>query len=70
MYGCIEKVVILGVIPYMSRGSLILVTLSSSSIPQIPIHIYIKKIKEIHIDIYKKVRTRLDSKYDVLNENS
>ena len=39
MYGCVEKVVIKGVIPCMPRGSLILVTLSSSFIPQIPIHI-------------------------------
>ena len=43
MYGCVEKVVIKGVIPCMPRGSLILVTLSSSSIPQIPIHIDNKK---------------------------
>ena len=47
MYGCVKKVVIQGVIPCMPHGSLILVTLASFSIHQIPIHIYIKKITEI-----------------------
>ena len=52
MYGCVEKVLIQGVIPCMPRGSLILVSLSSSSIPRISIHIYIKRILEIRIYIY------------------
>ena len=51
MYGCVEKVLIQGVIPCMPRGSLILVSLSSSSVPRISIHIYIKKITEIQIYI-------------------
>ena len=46
MYGCIKKVLIQGVIPCMPRGSLIWVPLSSSSVPRIPIHRYIKKIIE------------------------
>ena len=49
MYRCVEKVLIQGVIPCMPRGSMILVSLSSSSVPWIPIHIYIKKITEIQI---------------------
>ena len=52
MCGCVEKVLIQGVIPCMSRGSLILMSLSSSSVPRIPIHIYIKKITEQQIFIY------------------
>ena len=52
MYGCVKKVMKRGVIPCMPRGSVILVTLSSSSIPHIPIHIYIKKITEVQIYIY------------------
>ena len=46
-----------GIIPCMARGSLIMVTLSSSSVPMIPIHIYIKMVhKKIEIYIYKKVK--------------
>ena len=51
MYEFVEKVLIQGVIPCMSRGLLVLVSLSSSSVPRIPIHIYIKKITEIPIYI-------------------
>ena len=68
MYGCVEKVIIQGVIPCIPYGSLLLVALSSSFIPRIPIHIFIKKITEKQI--YKKVKEGLDSKYDVLNENA
>ena len=53
MYGCVKKVLIQGTICCMPRRSLILVSLSSSSIPRIPIHIYIKKITEIQIYIRK-----------------
>ena len=53
MYGCVEKVLIQGVIPCMPRGSLILVSLSSSSISRMPIHIYIKKITEQQVYIRK-----------------
>ena len=70
MYGCVKKVIIQVVIPCMPHGSLILVSLSSSLVPRIPIHNYIKKITEIQIYIYKKVRKELDSKYDVINENA
>ena len=52
MCGCVKKVIIQGVIPCMPHGSLILVSLSSSSVPQIPIHIYIKKFTEIELYIY------------------
>ena len=55
------------IFPCMPRGSLSLVTLSSSSVPMIPIHSCIKKITEKQID--KKVRKGLGSKYDVLNES-
>ena len=51
MCGCVEKVLIQGVIPCMPRGLLILKSLSSSSVPRIPIHIYIKKITEQQIFI-------------------
>ena len=44
MYRCVEKAIIQGVIPRMSHGSLILVSLSSSLVPRIPIHGYIQKI--------------------------
>ena len=53
MYGYVEKVIIQGVIPCMPHGSLILVSFSSSSIPRIPIHGYIKKITEIQLYIRK-----------------
>ena len=51
MYGCVEKVIIHGVIPCMPHGSLILVSLSSSSVSRIAIHIYIKKITKIQLYI-------------------
>ena len=76
MYGCVKKVLLHGVIPCMPRGLLILVSLSSSSVARIPIHIYIKKITEqqiyiyIYIYIYKQVRKGLDSKWDVPNANA
>ena len=54
----------------MPHGSLILVALSSSSVPRIPIHSYIKKIKEILLDIYKKIRNIFYSKCAVVNENA
>ena len=44
MCGCVEKVLIQDVITCMPRASLILLSLSSSSVPRILIHIYIKKI--------------------------
>ena len=47
-----EEVLIQGVIPCMPRGSLILVSLSSSSFPRMPFHIYIKKITEQQMYIY------------------
>ena len=53
MYGCVKKVIIQGVIPCMPRGSLILVFMSSSSVPRIPIQTYIKKITEVQIYIRK-----------------
>ena len=65
MCGCSEKVLIQGVVPCMPRGSRILMSLSSSSVPRIPIHIYIKKIIEQQVYIYKKVRKGLDKKCDV-----
>ena len=46
MCGCVEKVLIQGVIPCMPCGSLILMSLSSSSVLRVPINIYIKKITE------------------------
>ena len=52
MCGCVEEVLIQGVIPYMPCGSLILVSLSSSSVPRVPIHIYIKNITKQQIYIY------------------
>ena len=52
MYRCVEKVLIQVVIPCMPRGSLILVSLSYSLVPRIPIHIYIKKIIEQQIYVY------------------
>ena len=39
MYGCVEEVLIEGVVPCMPRGSRIMVSLSSSSVPRMPIHI-------------------------------
>ena len=53
MYGCVEKVIIQGVIPCMPHGSLILVSLSSSSVSRIAIHMYIKKITKIQLYIRK-----------------
>ena len=38
MHGSVEKVIIQGVIPFIPHRSLILVSLSSSSVPRIPIH--------------------------------
>ena len=52
MHGCSEKVLIQGDIPCMLRGSRILMSLSSSSVPRMPIHIYIKKITEQNVYIY------------------
>ena len=52
MYGCVKEVLIQGVIPCMPRGLLILVSFSSSSVPRVPIHIYIKKITAQQIYIY------------------
>ena len=62
MHGYIKKVIIQGVIPCMPRGSLILVSLSSSSVPRIPIHIYIKKITEQKIYIYIYIYIRKSEK--------
>ena len=58
MCGCVEEVLIQDVIPCMPHGSLILMSLSSSSVPRMPIHIYIKKIteKQIYIYIYIYIR--------------
>ena len=70
MCGCSEEVLIQDVVPCMPRGSLILVSLSSSSVPRMPIDIYIKKITEQQIYIYKKVRKGLDAKCDVPNANA
>ena len=39
MYECVEKVLIQGFVPCMPRGSWIMVSLSSSSVPRMPIHI-------------------------------
>ena len=61
---------ILGIVPCMPHEYLFLVALSSSLVPRIPIHSYIKKIKEILLNIYKKIRNVLYSKCDVLNENA
>ena len=52
MYRCVKKVIIEGVIPCMPHRSLILASRLSSSIPQIPIHGYIKKITYIQLYIY------------------
>ena len=73
MCGCSEKVLIQGVVHCMPCGSLILMSLSSSSVPRMPIHIDIKKITEqhmyiciyIYIYIYKSVIKGLDEKCDV-----
>ena len=46
----------------MPSGSLIMVTLSSSLVPMIPIHIYIKKITEKHIYIYIYIYIRKSEK--------
>ena len=54
----------------MPHGSLVLVSLSSSSVARIPIHIYIKKIIEIQLYLYKKIINVLYSKCDGLNENA
>ena len=52
MCGCSEKVLIQGVVPCMPCGSRILMSLSSYSVPRMPIHIYIKKITEQQVYIY------------------
>ena len=55
MCGRSEKVLIQGVVPCMPRGSQILMSLSSSSVPRMPVHIDIKKITDqqiIYIYIY------------------
>ena len=46
----------------MPRGSLIMMTLSSSLVPMIIIHIYIKKITEKHIYIYIYIYKRKSKK--------
>ena len=63
----VVEVIIQGIIPCMPYGCLILVSLSSSSVPRIPIHSYMKKITGIQIEESQKV---LESKCDVLNENA
>ena len=42
----------------------------SSSVPRMPIHIYIKNITEKQIYIYKKIIKGLDKKCDVPNANT
>ena len=39
MYGCVEEVLIQGVVPCMPRGLRIMVSLLSSSVPRVPIQI-------------------------------
>ena len=43
MYECVEEVLIQGVVPCMPCGSRILMSLLSSSVPRMPIHILIQK---------------------------
>ena len=66
MCGCGEEVLIQGGIPCMPRGSLILMSLFSSSVTRMPIHIYIKKITEqqIYIYIYIYIKKRVRQKID------
>ena len=65
MRGCSEKVLIQGIVPFIPRGSWILMSLSSSSVPRMPILISIQKDHiTSSIYIHKKVRKGLDENID------